>query len=207
MPNDNKGTCQNESRRDFLKQSTLLSALALTPAAMVKAAESGWDEGIAAAIEKLPLKVEINGVAHALSVEPRVTLLDLLREQLHLTGTKKGCDLGQCGACTVHVDGRRINSCMTLAIMQNGKKITTIEGLAKGDQLHPMQEAFIKHDGFQCGYCTPGQIMSAVACIREGHANTDADIREYMSGNICRCGAYSNIIAAISEVKNGGKTI
>lgn len=207
MPNDNEGACQNESRRDFLKQSTLLSALALTPAAMVKAAESGWDEGIAAAIEKVPLKVEINGVAHALSVEPRVTLLDLLREQLHLTGTKKGCDLGQCGACTVHVDGRRINSCMTLAIMQNGKKITTIEGLAKGDQLHPMQEAFIKHDGFQCGYCTPGQIMSAVACIREGHANTDADIREYMSGNICRCGAYSNIIAAISEVKNGGKTI
>ncbi len=207
MADEKKHSCQHESRRDFLKQSTLLSALAITPAAMLKAAESGWDEGIASAIEKMPLKIEVNGKVHALSVEPRVTLLDLLREQLHLTGTKKGCDLGQCGACTVHVDGRRVNSCLTLAIMQNGKKVTTIEGMAKGEQLHPMQEAFIKHDGFQCGYCTPGQIMSAVACIREGHANTEADIREYMSGNICRCGAYSNIIAAITDVKNGGKQI
>jgi xanthine dehydrogenase YagT iron-sulfur-binding subunit len=204
MPNENDGNCHNESRRDFLKHTSLLTALAITPAAMVKAAESEWDEGIASALEKMPLKIEVNGIQHSLSVEPRVALLDLLREQLHLTGSKKGCDLGQCGACTVHVDGRRINSCMTLAIMQNGKKITTIEGLAKGDELHPMQQAFIKHDGFQCGYCTPGQIMSAIACIREGHANTDADIREYMSGNICRCGAYSNIVAAIKEVKEGG---
>jgi xanthine dehydrogenase YagT iron-sulfur-binding subunit len=207
MSNENPGNSHHESRRDFLKQSSILTALALTPAAMVKAVESEWDEGIASALEKMPLKIEVNGVLHTLSVEPRVTLLDLLREQLHLTGTKKGCDLGQCGACTVHVDGRRINSCMTLAIMQNGKKVTTIEGLATGDKLHPMQEAFIKYDGFQCGYCTPGQIMSAVACIREGHATTEADIREYMSGNICRCGAYSNIVDAIVEVKQGGQKI
>lgn len=151
--------------------------------------------------------MQVNGKQHNLSVEPRSTLLDILREQLDLTGTKKGCDHGQCGACTVHVDGRRINSCLTLGVMMNGKKITTIEGLAHGDQLHPMQEAFIKHDGFQCGYCTPGQIMSAVACIREGHAGSEHEIREYMSGNICRCGAYPNIVNAIQEVKNGGQAV
>lgn len=212
----NKKTCAHEegedekitaSRRDFLKQSSLLSALAIAPASVLKAAGQKWDEQIADALEKVPLKIEVNGIKHSLTVEPRVTLLDLLREQLDLTGTKKGCDHGQCGACTVHVNGRRINSCLALAVMQDGKKVTTIEGLAKGEQLHPMQQAFIKHDGFQCGYCTPGQIMSAVACIREGHANNEAEIREYMSGNICRCGAYSNIIAAITEVKNGGKEI
>ncbi|MDB5136467.1 MAG: 2Fe-2S ferredoxin [Mucilaginibacter sp.] len=195
------------TRRDFLKQSTLLTAIALTPAPLVRAAENGWDEKIAAVYEKVPLNIEVNGVKHQLSVEPRATLLDLLREQLDLTGTKKGCDHGQCGACTVHVDGHRINSCLTLGVMVSGKKITTIEGLAKGDQLHPMQEAFLKHDGFQCGYCTPGQIMSAVACIREGHANSETEIREYMSGNICRCGAYPNIVNAIQEVKDGGQTV
>ena len=195
---ENGGSCRNETRRDFIKYSSLLTALALTPAAVTKAAESQWDEEIAAALEKVAVKLEVNGINHSLTIEPRVTLLDLLREQLNLTGTKKGCDHGQCGACTVHVDGKRINSCMTLAVMQSGKKVTTIEGLAKGDKLHPMQEAFIKHDGFQCGYCTPGQIMSAVACIREGHANSEAEIREYMSGNICRCGAYPNIVDAIS---------
>ena len=194
-----------ESRRDFLKQSTMLTALALTPAVVIKASE--FDENIASALEKLPLTLEVNGVTHKLAVEPRVTLLDLLREQLRLTGTKKGCDHGQCGACTVHVNGARINSCLTLAIMQNGQKITTIEGLAQGEQLHPMQEAFIRHDGFQCGYCTPGQIMSAVACINEGHANTRDEVREFMSGNICRCGAYPNIVDAILEVKQGGKKI
>lgn len=188
-----------------MKQSTMLTALALTPAVVIKASE--FDENIASALEKLPLTLEVNGVTHKLAVEPRVTLLDLLREQLHLTGTKKGCDHGQCGACTVHVNGARINSCLTLAIMQNGQKITTIEGLAQGEQLHPMQEAFIRHDGFQCGYCTPGQIMSAVACINEGHANTRDEVREFMSGNICRCGAYPNIVDAILEVKQGGKKI
>ena len=196
----------DESRRDFFKQSSLLTALALTPPAVIKAAQSEWDEKIAAVIEKVSVNIEVNGVKRALSIEPRVTLLDLLREQLALTGTKKGCDYGQCGACTVHVDGNRVLSCMSLAVMQDGKKVTTIEGLSSGDQLHPMQEAFIKNDGFQCGYCTPGQIMSGIACIREGHANTAAEVREYMSGNICRCGAYPNIVDAIMEVKNeGGK--
>ena len=155
----------------------------------------------------MPLSLEVNGKAQQLTVEPRVTLLDLLREQLAQTGTKKGCDHGQCGACTVHVDGKRVLSCLSLAVMTEGKKVTTIEGLADGDNLHPMQEAFIKHDGFQCGYCTPGQIMSAVACIREGHADSEAEIKEFMSGNICRCGAYPNIVAAIQEVKNGGQKV
>lgn len=196
---------KNEGRRSFLKKSTALVTLALAPAPLLKAGEN--DEHFAGYFEKLPLNIEINGVAHQLSVEPRVTLLDLLREQLQLTGTKKGCDHGQCGCCTVHVDGVRINSCLSLAVMNEGKKVTTIEGLADGDKLHPMQEAFMKHDGFQCGYCTPGQIMSAIACIKEGHANNAADIREYMSGNICRCGAYPNMIDAIMEVKKGGQIL
>ena len=201
---DTRPDVKDPSRRDFLKKSALITAVALTPAPAVMAAEKHLDERLAQAFEKMPLNVEINGKAHNLMVEPRSTLLDILREQLDLTGTKKGCDLGQCGACTVHVDGQRVISCLTLGIMVNGKKVMTIEGLAKGDQLHPMQEAFLKHDGFQCGYCTPGQIMSAVACIREGHANSEMEIREYMSGNICRCGAYPNIVNAIQEVKEGG---
>ncbi|NSL90668.1 (2Fe-2S)-binding protein [Chitinophaga solisilvae] len=196
---------KHEARREFLRQSSAIMALALAPPLIVKAGEH--DEAIAGIFEKMPVNMEINGKAYRLSVEPRVTLLDLLREQLALTGTKKGCDHGQCGACTVHVNGQRVNSCLTLAVMQEGKKITTIEGLAAGDQLHPMQEAFIKHDGFQCGYCTPGQIMSAVACIREGHAGSPGEIREFMSGNICRCGAYDNIVAAIMEVKQGGQSV
>jgi xanthine dehydrogenase YagT iron-sulfur-binding subunit len=200
------------SRRNFLKQSALITAVALAPAPALKAAGHHMDERLAEAFEKLPLKMEVNGKAQSLMVEPRATLLDILREQLDLTGTKKGCDHGQCGACTVHVDGHRINSCLTLGVMVNGKKITTIEGLATpiaigGEELHPMQEAFLKHDGFQCGYCTPGQIMSAVACIREGHANSEHQIREYMSGNICRCGAYPNIVNAIQEVKQGGQAV
>lgn len=207
MDNDKTGCTDQKalhsSRRNFLKTSTAIAALAVASPAVVKAGKN--DEKIAALFEKIPLRIEVNGTPHNLSVEPRVTLLDLLREQLHLTGTKKGCDHGQCGACTVHVDGKRINSCLTLAVMNEGKKVTTIEGLANGDKLHPMQEAFIKHDGFQCGYCTPGQIMSAVACIREGHANSKEEIREFMSGNICRCGAYPNIVDAIIEVKNGGQ--
>lgn len=193
------------SRRDFLKKSSLITAIALTPAAAVKASDLKLDEKLSDALEQMPLSIEINGVQHNLRVEPRLTLLDLLREKLKLTGTKKGCDQGQCGACTVHIDGVRTNSCLALAIMHDGAKVTTIEGLAKGDQLHPMQEAFIKHDGFQCGYCTPGQIMSAVACINEGHANSETEIREFMSGNICRCGAYANIVNAIQEVKAGGE--
>jgi xanthine dehydrogenase YagT iron-sulfur-binding subunit len=196
---------RQEARRDFLKQSSAMMALALTPPLVMKAARN--DEVIAGFFEKMPVSMEINGKKMQLSVEPRVTLLDLLREQLGLTGTKKGCDHGQCGACTVHVNGRRINSCLTLAVMQEGNKITTIEGIASGSQLHPVQEAFIKHDGFQCGYCTPGQIMSAVACLREGHAGSPEEIREFMSGNICRCGAYDNIVNAVMDVKQGGHTV
>lgn len=195
------------SRRNFLKRSSALAALTMAPSAILKAAEDRLDEKASEYFEKIPLEIEVNGKMHKLSVEPRVTLLDLLREQLHLTGSKKGCDLGQCGACTVHVNGRRVLSCMSLAVMQHGKKIATIEGLSKGDSLHPMQEAFIKHDGFQCGYCTPGQIMSAVACVREGHAGSEEEIREYMSGNICRCGAYPNIVNAIIDAKKAGGDI
>jgi xanthine dehydrogenase YagT iron-sulfur-binding subunit len=145
----------------------------------------------------IPVTLDVNGQAHALDIEPRVTLLDTLRERLQLTGTKKGCDQGTCGACTVLVDGRRVNSCLTLAVMAQGKKITTVEGLARGDQLHPVQAAFIAHDGFQCGYCTPGQIMSAVALLGEKRSLDEASVREWMSGNICRCGAYPNIVAAV----------
>ena len=143
----------------------------------------------------------VNGKSHALDLDTRTTLLDALREHLHLTGSKKGCDHGQCGACTVLVDGRRVNSCLTLAVTADGAEITTIEGLAKGDTLHPVQAAFFDHDAFQCGYCTPGQIMSAVACVREGHANSDADIREYMSGNLCRCAAYPRIVEAVRQAR------
>lgn len=201
---DTPENCEHKARRNFIKQSSAIVALAMAPPNVLKAAGNGFDEKVAGYFEKIPLSITVNGKVHAMSVEPRVTLLDLLREQLHLTGTKKGCDHGQCGACTVHVDGQRVLSCLTLAVMKEGQDITTIEGLAKGDELHPMQEAFIKHDGFQCGYCTSGQIMSSIGCIKEGHAETDNDIREYMSGNICRCGAYPNIVDAIKEVKSGG---
>ncbi|MBB3424268.1 MULTISPECIES: (2Fe-2S)-binding protein [Rhizobium] len=146
------------------------------------------------------IALDINGQRHELDIEPRVTLLDALREHLSLTGTKKGCDQGQCGACTCHVDGKRVLSCLTLAAQAEGREITTIEGLTgEAGDLHPVQAAFIEHDAFQCGYCTPGQIMSAVACIREGHAGSDAEIREYMSGNLCRCGAYNSIVAAVRQ--------
>ncbi|MEO6537562.1 MAG: 2Fe-2S iron-sulfur cluster-binding protein [Ferruginibacter sp.] len=188
------------SRRDFLKKSIALSAIAVIPAAIETSAKTRSDEKFAYQFEQLPLRLEINGKMHNLKVDPRLTLLDLLREELHLTGTKKGCDHGQCGACTVHVNGNRINSCLTFAVMQSGNKITTIEGLANGEELHPMQKAFIKHDGFQCGYCTPGQIMSAVACVNEGHTQNDEQIQEFMSGNLCRCGAYNGIVNAIKEV-------
>ncbi|CAN5486691.1 (2Fe-2S)-binding protein [soil metagenome] len=146
------------------------------------------------------LHLTVNGHAHTLKIEPRVTLLDALREHIGLTGTKKGCDQGQCGACTVHVDGARVLSCFILAAQVEGRAITTIEGLSKpAAELHAVQAAFLEHDAFQCGYCTPGQIMSAVACIREGHAGSDAEIREYMSGNLCRCGAYPHIVAAVRD--------
>jgi xanthine dehydrogenase YagT iron-sulfur-binding subunit len=145
------------------------------------------------------ITLNVNGRRRELRVLPETTLLDALRERLDLTGSKKGCDHGQCGACTVLVNGRRINACLTLAVMHTDDEITTVEGLASGESLHPVQAAFLKHDAFQCGYCTPGQICSAVACIRENHARNDDEIREWMSGNLCRCGAYANIIAAVRE--------
>jgi len=150
----------------------------------------------------MPVVLDVNGKRHELRLDPRTTLLDALREHLDLTGTKKGCDQGACGACTVLVDGKRINSCMTLAVMNSGKPITTVEGLASNGHLHPVQAAFIRNDGFQCGYCTSGQICSAVALLREGHTHSDDEIREWMSGNICRCGAYLGIVAAIREAAN-----
>jgi xanthine dehydrogenase YagT iron-sulfur-binding subunit len=202
-PDDSAGTPSGArpddgSRRSFMKQAGGILGLALTPPLVSQAerltAYSKTVEGVS------EMTLRVNGTTRALRAEPRVTLLDALRENLNLTGSKKGCDHGQCGACTVLVDGHRINSCLTLAVMNQGKEITTIEGLAKGEELHPMQAAFVKHDGFQCGYCTPGQIMSGVACVKEGHATTDAQAREWMSGNLCRCGAYPNITAAVREV-------
>jgi len=150
----------------------------------------------------LEITLRVNGAVHQLVIDTRTTLLDALRERLGLTGAKKGCDHGQCGACTVLIDGRRVLSCLTLAASVQGRSITTIEGLAKQDgELHSMQQAFIDHDAFQCGYCTPGQILSAIGCVHEGHAESAAAIREYMSGNLCRCGAYPNIVAAIEQAK------
>lgn len=196
-----------EDRRLFLKQSIAIAGLSLAPVAFLEASGNAPDELPAGKVAKMKVSLIVNGKRRRLSVDPRVTLLDLLREQLRLTGTKKGCDFGQCGACTVHVDGQRMLSCLSFAVMQQGKKVTTIEALSNGAELHPMQQAFIKHDGFQCGYCTPGQLMSAVACVREGRAGSEAEIQEYMSGNLCRCGAYPNIVNAILEVKTSGKKV
>ena len=195
----------HENRRFFLKQSMAIAGLSFTDLSFL--ITSDRDELPVGDAETVNLSLSVNGKRHRLTIDPRVTLLDLLREQLTLTGTKKGCDFGQCGACTVHVDGQRVLSCMSFAVMQHGRKVTTIEGLSKGNDLHPMQEAFIKHDGFQCGYCTPGQLMSAVSCVREGAAGSEAEIQEYMSGNLCRCGAYPNIVNAIMEVKSSGQKV
>ena len=190
-------------RRDFLATTLaaafLLALQPLTPQESRAEAVSQNKKALVGGTVNVSLKV--NGETHRLNLDPRVTLLDALREYIGLTGSKKGCDHGQCGACTVHIDGRATNSCLTLAVMHQNKPITTIEGLAKGDKLHPVQAAFIEHDGFQCGYCTPGQIMSAVAILNEGHAKSSDEIREWMSGNLCRCGAYPNIVAAVEEVR------
>ena len=201
------------SRRDLLIVAGATVAASAAPAAAQ--AQSAAPATPAGAISTSKVSVEINGAARELTVDTRTTLLDLLREHLHLTGTKKGCDHGQCGACTVMVNGERINSCLSLAVMHQGDKVTTIEGLGTPEKLHPMQAAFIKHDGYQCGYCTPGQICSAVAVLDEikaglpSHVSADLmapmqvtadEIRERMSGNICRCGAYSNIVDAMTEV-------
>lgn len=189
----------NFSRRFFLKTSSALGALAFIPKG-VKAFYEEVKNFIVPKKEQLPLTVSINKKNYAIKADTRTTLLDLLREDLNLTGSKKGCDHGQCGACTVHIDGERVLSCLTLAAMVPGKEVTTIEGLANGEQLHPMQQAFIECDGFQCGYCTPGQIMSAVACVKEGRTKSVTEIKEFMSGNLCRCGAYNGIVESIQKV-------
>jgi xanthine dehydrogenase YagT iron-sulfur-binding subunit len=150
--------------------------------------------------QELQVAVQVNGQHHRLTIDARVTLLDLLRERLLLTGTKKGCNFGECGACTVHLDGRRVNACMVLAAAADGHEVTTIEGLATGDGLHPVQQAFIDYDAFQCGFCTPGQVMSAVSLLEEGHAGSEAEIREWMSGNLCRCSAYPQIVEAVQAL-------
>jgi xanthine dehydrogenase YagT iron-sulfur-binding subunit len=194
------------SRRSFLSSlgavgvaATAVPIVAGAQAAPpIAPAETTATETIEGAI---PVSLRINGKQLDLEIDPRTTLLDCLRETISLTGTKKGCDHGQCGACTVHVNGRRINSCLTLAAMHQGDEITTIEGLGQPGDLHPMQASFVKHDGYQCGYCTSGQIMSAVALLKEKCGPSDADVKELMSGNICRCGAYPNIVAAIQDVR------
>jgi xanthine dehydrogenase YagT iron-sulfur-binding subunit len=194
------------SRRSFLSRLGASGAAAATAGPLLGLAQTKFSQGQVEepAVVKagtIPISLRVNGQEHQLRIDPRATLLDCLRETLYLTGTKKGCDHGQCGACTVHVNDRRINSCLTFAAMHQSDKITTIEGIGQPGNLHPVQAAFVKHDGYQCGYCTSGQIMSAVALLKEPCGPTDADVQELMSGNICRCGAYPNIISAIREVR------
>jgi xanthine dehydrogenase YagT iron-sulfur-binding subunit len=190
------------SRRSFLAQLGAASVAATaSPLAHATQTEATDKESATAVPGAVPVTLNINGKEYNVRLEPRVTLLDALRDHLQLFGTKKGCDHGQCGACTVHVNGRRVNSCLSFAIMHQGDKITTIEGLAQNGQLSPVQQAFLEHDGFQCGYCTPGQIMSATALLHEPIAKDDNAVRAAMSGNICRCGAYNNIVAAVQQAR------
>jgi len=209
MPIDPQPGPPDPSRREFVLTTGSSAAVALIGACVPLHASSVSEQGTAAAgsldrrtIEgAVPIVLRINGSDRKLRVDPRTTLLDCIRETVVLTGTKKGCDHGQCGACTVHVNGRRVVSCLSLALMHDGEEITTIEGLGTPDALHPMQAAFVACDGYQCGYCTSGQIMSAVALLKEPCGPDDASVKELMSGNICRCGAYANIVAAIQQVR------
>jgi xanthine dehydrogenase YagT iron-sulfur-binding subunit len=213
-PELTRGNQPRSSRRQFISRLAAISAaLTVAPPLSRGAAPEGTAlEGETAKNgvdgELVEINLKVNGHREKIVIDPRVTLLDAIRDRLDLTGTKKGCDRGACGACTVHMNGRRVLSCLTLALMAQGEEITTIEGLARGDELHPVQAAFIHCDGFQCGYCTPGQIMSAVGCIDEGHTRSDVEIQEFMSGNLCRCGAYPNIVDAIKmaavQMKGGG---
>ncbi len=191
---------QNVTRRQVLQAAGGVAGLGAMP---MDAQTVAADTSVASA-RRTEIRMTINGESHRIAVDPRTSLLDLLREHLHLTGTKKGCNQGACGACTVLVNGRRINSCLTLAVMHQGDEVVTIEGVGTDDTLHPLQAAFIEEDAFQCGYCTPGQILSGIACIQEGHASSPLDIRKWMSGNICRCGAYPSIVAAVAHVAKRG---
>jgi xanthine dehydrogenase YagT iron-sulfur-binding subunit len=192
------------TRRTFLSRIGMASLLATTgPAITTLVQRSGpMEQGLTTeSKDAIPVTLRVNGRQHALRIDPRTTLLDCLREHLHLTGSKKGCDHGQCGACTVHINGRRVLSCLCFAAMHEGEEITTIEGIGQPENLHPMQAAFVAHDAYQCGYCTSGQIMSAVALLKEPCGPEEAEVKEFMSGNICRCGAYPNIVAAIQSVR------
>jgi xanthine dehydrogenase YagT iron-sulfur-binding subunit len=205
-------TLERVSRRTFLARATTAGVAAVTIESAipvvasvdtVEAPQAQQTSAAPAPIGTIPILLTVNGETRRVQIDPRATVLDTLRETLHLTGTKKGCDHGQCGACTVHVNGRRANSCLLLAAMQQQAEITTIEGLGTPDALHPMQAAFVEQDGYQCGYCTSGQIMSAVAMLQEPWGPADADVREALSGNICRCGAYPNIVAAVQSCRRG----
>lgn len=192
------------NRRTFLRRLASAGVTVALPAAVLGETKpeppKPTPSASATPVSVVPASLQVNGQSHPIEVEARTTLLDFLRESLGLTGSKKGCDHGQCGACTVLVNGRRINSCLTLAVMHEGDKIITVEGLAQDGQLSALQDAFIRHDAFQCGFCTGGQLCSAAACLTEGHANSESEIREWMCGNLCRCGAYPNIVAAIQEL-------
>jgi xanthine dehydrogenase YagT iron-sulfur-binding subunit len=204
MKDDSDARRRKLTRRTFLSATGSSAAAAAIAAGVYRTAERGSAEAVAdgpSSEGAVPVTLRINGKEQRLLVDPRTTLLDCVRETVALTGTKKGCDHGQCGACTVHVNGRRVNSCLSLALMHDGEEITTIEGLGTPDALHPMQAAFVAHDGYQCGYCTSGQIMSAVALLKEPCGSDAASVKELMSGNICRCGAYPNIVAAIQQVR------
>jgi xanthine dehydrogenase YagT iron-sulfur-binding subunit len=192
------------TRRTFLSRMGMASLLATTGPALTTLAQRSTkvEPGLSAeSKDAIPVTLRVNGKKHDLRIDPRTTLLDCLREHLHLTGSKKGCDHGQCGACTVHINGRRVNSCLCFAAMHEGEEITTIEGVGQPENLHPVQAAFVASDAYQCGYCTSGQIMSAVALLKEPCGPEDSDVKEFMSGNICRCGAYPNIVAAIQSVR------
>jgi xanthine dehydrogenase YagT iron-sulfur-binding subunit len=196
------------TRRTFLSRLGMASLLATAgPAVTTLAQRVGKVEQMTASESKdaIPVTLSVNGKKHDLRIDPRTTLLDCLREHLHLTGSKKGCDHGQCGACTVHINGRRVNSCLCFAAMHDGEEITTVEGIGQPENLHAVQAAFVASDAYQCGYCTSGQIMSAVALLKEPCGPEDADVKEFMSGNICRCGAYPNIVAAIQSVRQNAK--
>lgn len=192
------------SRREALQATAGAVAFAALPLPAGAAADSTATPALPT--HTLPLEVTVNGRVHQLVVDPRLSVLDMLRERLSLTGTKKGCNQGACGACTVLIDSQRVNACLALAVMHDGAKITTIEGVAEGEALHPLQEAFIEHDAFQCGYCTSGQIMSGLGCISEGHASSAEEISYWMSGNICRCGAYPGIVAAVAQAAKEDRT-
>jgi xanthine dehydrogenase YagT iron-sulfur-binding subunit len=198
-------SCAEVRRREVLKATAATGGALVAPPLLSNAAPAAPEASVRSPAA-IAVVLRVNGTERRLTLDPRTTLLDALREHLQLTGSKKGCGLGQCGACTVMMDGKRVKSCLSLAALAQGREITTIEGLARGEQLHPLQLAFIERDAFQCGYCTPGQIMAGVACIAEGHAASAQEIRAWMSGNICRCGAYDHIVAAIQDVaRTGGR--